>query len=601
MSVFQIPGNIKQKFLPFQLNPKATDTINSFSDEKATYKIKKGAKPQLFTFRSTGQYKGFAGVGKLNICPSSMSAMDYDISLVQNKITLQDLFNQMPGIQIREYLPDTKLDQCINFFHDMYDALKELLSDNEDANKGNNETTNISRRKAKEANRKASWDKFIKCMKHAFNYMTGAIDPNLYTDIKKEIMMPSDAYKRTNETSVANTQMTYIFDFPYFMYYSIQSCTTTNIYEIPCTVTDKKLYHSDGSKGWPGSGLDIGGIFSKVPLIGDKLNTIIGNIRISFMPWWDSKAGQATPEPKIEIKFDLFNDTMDAAIVNFIFVNTIVPGNKWLQYNMFQHSPNLYDIKLEGYNRLFCCSATFNVNYKGVLRDPSDSFIHTLCSKHATIFTQNGIEDEIRGHKLIKIPDVYEVTMTFNSLMPANFNNYLYTFSENKQLYLDNSRMGYIPGAFAVINSGVKGFIKDMKKYIASMQERKMPLNDVDARNGMINDKIAKQAAERGMKSEKAKAAYENAQKQRIFESSRSALNPADREILDEKIASTNATLDAAFSELPQDAKDQMTDEQLNGMFDAAATASKSNGYINDAEKARQIASFKQAHGIGSK
>lgn len=33
---------------------------------------------------------------------------------------------------------------------------------------------------------------------------------------------------------------------------------------------------------------------------------------------------------------------------NFIFVNTIVPNNMWLQYHMLAHSQCLYDVKIEG-------------------------------------------------------------------------------------------------------------------------------------------------------------------------------------------------------------------------------------------------------------
>ena len=70
-------------------------------------------------------------------------------------------------------------------------------------------------------------------------------------------------------------------------------------------------------------------------------------------------------------------------MMNFIFINTIVPNNMWIQYGMFQHSSHLYDVKLDGYNRLFACSGNFSVKGKGVLRNPPSSWIHTLCSKYS--------------------------------------------------------------------------------------------------------------------------------------------------------------------------------------------------------------------------
>jgi len=48
------------------------------------------------------------------------------------------------------------------------------------------------------------------------------------------------------------------------------------------------------------------------------------------MPWWNPEEGAKTATPDINIKFDLFNDTIDKAVANFIFVNTIIPGNRWI-------------------------------------------------------------------------------------------------------------------------------------------------------------------------------------------------------------------------------------------------------------------------------
>lgn len=54
------------------------------------------------------------------------------------------------------------------------------------------------------------------------------------------------------------------------------------------------------------------------------------NVRINYMPFWESKDGSATKPPDVTVKFDLFNDTNERAMYNFIFVNTIIPNNMWL-------------------------------------------------------------------------------------------------------------------------------------------------------------------------------------------------------------------------------------------------------------------------------
>ena len=58
--------------------------------------------------------------------------------------------------------------------------------------------------------------------------------------------------------------------------------------------------------------------------------------------------------------------------------------------------------------------------------------------------------DAIKKNNLIKIPDVYQVQMDFDSLLPNNFNSYLFNFTHNLDMatqYREN-----IPYHSAVIN-----------------------------------------------------------------------------------------------------------------------------------------------------
>ena len=77
-------------------------------------------------------------------------------------------------------------------------------------------------------------------------------------------------------------------------------------------------------------GMRMSGLLGKIPAIDGMLNMVLGNIGINYMPWWNADAGAKVKEPEITVKFDLFNDTADAAMANFLFVNTIVPSNKFI-------------------------------------------------------------------------------------------------------------------------------------------------------------------------------------------------------------------------------------------------------------------------------
>lgn len=150
-------------------------------------------------------------------------------------------------------------------------------------------------------------------------------------------------------------------------------------------------------------------------------------------------------------------------------MNTLVPNNKWVQYNMFQHSSSLYDVKIEGLNRLFACAGDFKVTYEGVLRDPTKEWLNELVSKHANScmdtekFKKNVIEN-----KLIKIPDVYRVQMSFQSLLPANFNNYIFNYAENAShitKYTGNESSVYQQSVIApLIAKAIKSYTDKVKQ-----------------------------------------------------------------------------------------------------------------------------------------
>ena len=108
-------------------------------------------------------------------------------------------------------------------------------------------------------------------------------------------------------------------------------------------VTDNKIVlEANGSAGWTSGGdiMSTGGFMvsdflKKIPLLGDLASMFINNIGINYTPWWNAEAGHSTKCSDITIKFDLFNDNLENAVSNFIFVNTIVPNNMWLQYGLF--------------------------------------------------------------------------------------------------------------------------------------------------------------------------------------------------------------------------------------------------------------------------
>lgn len=471
-SIFQIPGNVKQSMLPFVLDPKSTlNTVKSNSTEL------EGVQPQIFSYRSKsiGKDNYSSGVGHLNFYPSSFKDIhfkddiswkllyqrDTDLYSTNNSIGITDILNNIPGIQIREFLPDTRLDQCINFFRSIFEGITGMFSDksSSETTASQDSTSNDQKTQTDDqstmAKIKETANKAFAAITYTLKYMTGSSKPyNLFTDFETSLNNSAELNfsSYNNAWQTPGTSQYYILTFPYRLYYCMQSCVTTNIYEVPGASSTKSILETPyGMDGWTtgggdfSSGFRISGLLSKIPGIGGMLDTLLGNIGINYMPWWSPKAGtEAAKEPEIEIKFDLYNDSAKAAETNFIFVNTIVPGNKYIQYNMFQHSQNLYDVKIEGLNRLYACAGAFSVTYEGQLRTPPRRWINDLVNGHANncMDKKTFITNIVENH-LIKIPDVYRVTMRFQSLLPANFNNYLYNYAENANHITKYKNRGY--------------------------------------------------------------------------------------------------------------------------------------------------------------
>lgn len=190
--------------------------------------------------------------------------------------------------------------------------------------------------------------RLLACADFTIAYITGKSKPSFYDDLTlNEITppFPFSSYNTSmwNEISDTESPGYYVMKFPFLLYYRLQSCVTTNIYEIPAAQESKRIISNEsGMNGWTGGedlmsegGFRISKALSKLGPLGTVANMIIGNIGINYMPWWNADSGIKNTEAEVSIKFDLFNDSYDAAMNNFIFVNTIVPNNKWLQYNMF--------------------------------------------------------------------------------------------------------------------------------------------------------------------------------------------------------------------------------------------------------------------------
>lgn len=450
MSVVLIPGNIKQRMLPVQLQPGTGINSDSYENSQAVG----SAKPQLFSFRTNSKQEFDGPFGRLTICPSTFASyvkndaafqylFKYDAKTGKvdpsKDITAASIFDSLPCIQIREFLPDTRLEQALNVFNLILQKLRTVFTKTKEDSKTTGNTASTETDKSEQKNDTESFFTKIKeTTNWAIDYMTGGTTPNFITDMDGELKGAASPVLNYKEDSYKN----YIMRFPYMLYYLFQSSVTTNIYEVPCSL-DQYL-QSSGHEGWQEGGrLDFVSGLGALGSLGKVASSILGNVSVNYLPFWDSSSGSSTAEPDITIQFDLYNDTILAAVYNYIFVTTLIGNNRWIQYNVFQHSSSLYDVKIEGRQRLFACSANFKVTCKGLMRDIPETLAQLFGQKKFKNSAYPAFDKDILTSKLIKIPDIFTVEMTFKSLLPANFNNFIFSYVYNNQMLKHPSNFGY--------------------------------------------------------------------------------------------------------------------------------------------------------------
>lgn len=467
-----LPGNIKQEFQPFKLGGQVSDPVSQSSELG-------GKQAQYFSFRG--------GKLQLGICPNSFklkAAQDLSFDLlygrdadsakvVTESISINHIFNCLPGVKIREFQCDTPLNELLNFITNLQETVQQQKVNTKDkqdqtATKGKppdntKEQPDDQAGIAKKIWHAAKWImQYLTCTIPEKNKnVMGALEPTL-----KDIDDSSSKHMAGSDDHTL-----YVIKMPFFFYYTFLSSTTTNVYEFPCKVDGDLLYSSDGTKGWGSTAFDLQVVqdaaHSINGIVGKVADALLGNIRMLYLAPWNAMEGWQTNEEDITIKVNLFNDTLEAAVANFICVNTLIGNNKYVQYGIFQSGPCLYDVQVEGSIRMFACTGKFKVNSKGLLRDPSKQFFDMLYFKKGTHL--KATPKQLITSRKIKIPDVYELTMTFSSCLPATFNTWLFQYSNGMQIETptgssDNSTAGGYKASS--VAKAIQDVTKDVTKKI---------------------------------------------------------------------------------------------------------------------------------------
>lgn len=425
----------------------------------------------------------------IGIIPEDHNNFNKDISMkmifgfdnhkTKKDCTLQDILKLIPTIKIREYTQETKLELVLS----LVDAFIKGVNDG----------------------KKVADLKGYQLVEFGRQIVERFKDPKKIFETKWD-RLRTDIL--TNEDIIS-----YVFNIPYIIYYTLLSTKTTNWYTLPF-ISDFSL-KGNGYDGFTSSENVLNTLKGK----NGFLDFVAPAFSVITTPTWKGMTSDSSVT--YQIKFNLFNDTLDKAAMNYMFVNTLIQGNTPVQYGLFSQAPSLYDIQIEGGIRLFMCAGEFSYISKGVSRLPPDKFydklfVRELAHEKETqkynadqaavdkknqenqeeynrqmkdynainndqaaiaqgitnnaelmgvekpaepqkipdptkpkdleetrYFDYNNLIKHIKNEKLIRIPESYEVTLEFKSLLPNNLNNQLLQYAVENIMRIKETKGTY--------------------------------------------------------------------------------------------------------------------------------------------------------------
>lgn len=229
-----------------------------------------------------------------------------------------------------------------------------------------------------------------------------------------------------------------ILRIPEYFYRNLIGGFYTAQYDIPFFQQSDYL-EGMGSTGWESRSLKQrmfpGGLSGMM----DQFSDLSSAFDIAAKPKW-SMDGSGPSSPEITVDFMLYNHTSDDAVKNINLVHSLCGGNMWIQKGFKQLAPSLYDIEVTGRYRYYFCKANIKAEYAGKQRLAPESVLSRLSANKAeTDITLN-------PNAFKYIPDAYKMTITFQSLIPNNFNTYInYLSNETNNISIGDERetLGY--------------------------------------------------------------------------------------------------------------------------------------------------------------
>ena len=192
-------------------------------------------------------------------------------------------------------------------------------------------------------------------------------------------------------------------------------------YEIPYM---GDMYLETVYDGWSQSGADR--VYGKTVAKFLDENTPYTSIGV---PEWTLESG-GVRMPKLNVEFNLYNRTIQDLFKNYTLLHSLSSGALWLQSSQStKKSPNLFNVSIPGRFAMPFSSITVSVKAQGMIRRLRPGFqsvvVNSSTSENTDVLSNSAGFKALSESIDPQFPDVFNVTLNIQSLLPNNFNSFI--------------------------------------------------------------------------------------------------------------------------------------------------------------------------------
>jgi hypothetical protein len=180
--------------------------------------------------------------------------------------------------------------------------------------------------------------------------------------------------------------------------------------------------HAKGYEGWSTTTIQshLGGVSDILKKFG------LGGLNIPLYPQFQLE-GLGPECDEITVEVNLFNDSFEHLINNTLFLHSFVPGAFWIQSGLLQRGSNFFQVEIPGRCIYYLCKMDCEVTCIGKSRKLNPKVKSSSLTSNDFMYLPPIVADTFDADVPALVPDIYKLKCKFMSILPNNYNSYLYS------------------------------------------------------------------------------------------------------------------------------------------------------------------------------